>query len=135
MTQPLREQFIINRIESQLVLANRFFINNHGSEMSRSGNPDFVTIDRHGTFLGIEAKKAGEKPTVNQFRRAIEIIQSGGRYVVAYDGFDLDSVDERDGLETFCLPGLEIGAGEFDAHDSFRHPRGVGAIEVVARAV
>lgn len=104
-------------------------MNNHGTVMSRSGVPDIVTVDAQGTFLGIEVKTLGQKPTVNQLRRAAEILRSGGRYVVAYPDFDLRAVDAQS-LRTYAVANVEEIGVEFDLYETFT--TGDKTIELVA---
>src|SRR5699024_12420991 len=97
------------------------------------GTPDIITLDHDGTLLAIEAKSPGAKPKINQLRRAVEILASGGRYVVAY-GFDYDIVGAKrtagDGVETVAN-GQEVGEYEYDAYDAFTC-RQRGVVELVA---
>src|SRR5699024_12852904 len=73
----MKESTVVRDISRQLRHAKRFFVNNHGTIMSQSGVPDFITMDETTRFLAIEAKAPGQKPRVNQMRRALEILKSG----------------------------------------------------------
>ena len=98
--------------------------------MSRNGVPDIVTVDSAGRFLAIEVKTVGQKPTVNQLRRAAEILRSGGRYVVAYPDFDLSEVDSG-GVPAWPVESVEELGVEFVIYESFK-PRDA-TTELVAR--
>lgn len=125
----IREAQVVNLVANQCDRTGRFTINNHGTVMSRSGVPDIVTVDAQGTFLGIEVKTLGQKPTVNQLRRAAEILRSGGRYVVAYPDFDLGAVDAQT-LRTCMVRNVgELGV-EFELYETFT--TGDKTIELVA---
>lgn len=127
------EQLVVNDIVYELNRHGKWFVNNHGTVMGGGGTPDIITLDHDGTLLAIEAKSPGAKPKINQLRRAVEILASGGRYVVAY-GFDYDIVGAKrtagDGVETVTI-GLEVGESEFDAYDTFTS-RQRGVVELVA---
>lgn len=99
----MKEQIIVNYIESQLKNIKRYYINNHGSTFSKNGTPDFITLDKNNNFLAIEAKVPGKAPVINQWRRCIEILLSGGRFIVAQDDFDINKVDDNK------LPKVKIG--------------------------
>lgn len=111
--ETLKEQSVVNLIEAQLLSQQRYYINVHGSTFSANGTPDFITHDKNGVFIGIEAKAPKKSPVVNQWRKGIKILNSGGRFVVAQDDFDLQKLDEK------TLPkveiGGEIGESEFEA--------------------
>lgn len=109
----MKEEVVVRIIESQLNQANRSFNNLHGTMFSKNGSPDFVTLDANGRFVGIEAKARGRSPYVNQYRRAIEILLSKGRYVVAQEDFSLKALDE-DSIKKTKI-GSEIGISEFEA--------------------
>lgn len=99
----MKESVIVNYIENQLKLIKRYYINNHGSTFSKNGTPDFITLDKNNIFLAIEAKAPNKSPVINQWRRCIEILLSGGRYVIAQDDFDIKEVDNNK------LPKVKIG--------------------------
>lgn len=121
----MREEVVVKIIESQLNLAERAFNNLHGTMFSKNGSPDFLTMDISGRFVGIEAKAPGKSPYVNQYRRAIEILLSGGRYVVAQEDFLLENLDK--GKLKKLQIGSEIGISEFEAVDN----KIVGTTEIV----
>ena len=114
----IKEQAVVDLVTNQCDRAGRFHINNHGTVMSRSGVPDIVTVDSDGRFLAIEVKTVGQKPTVNQLRRAAEILRSGGRYVVAYPDFDLGAVDTSE-IAVWRVPGIDALGVEFELYDKF----------------
>lgn len=109
----MKEEVVVRMIEKQLNQSDRLFNNLHGTMFSKNGSPDFITIDKSGRYVGIEAKSPNKSPYVNQYRRAIEILRSKGRYVIAQDDFDLHLLDE-DKLKKIKI-GSEIGISEFEA--------------------
>lgn len=121
----MREEVVVQLIERQLHRAERAFNNLHGTMFSKNGSPDFLTMDASGRFVGIEAKAPGKSPYVNQYRRAIEILLSGGRYVVAQEDFKLEHLDQ-DLLKKLKI-GSEIGVSEFVATDH----KIVGTTEII----
>lgn len=107
----MKEQVVVNLIESQLKSAGRMYFNLHGSVYSNNGSPDFLTMDADGKFMGIEAKAPNKTPYTNQWRRAIEILLSGGRFFVGQHDFDIDKADK--GQFPMISIGREIGQSEF----------------------
>lgn len=130
---------VVAEIENTLKSIGRFYQNNHGSMLSsNAGLPDFTTLDDDGVFTGLEAKAPYAQPTVNQIRRALEIIQSGGRYMIAYPGFDAGVLHNRNSIthngdyHVIELTDICIGDTEFDiTHDmpSVTH----GVVELICR--
>lgn len=124
---------VVAEIENTLKSIGRFYQNNHGSMLSsNAGLPDFTTIDNDGVFTGLEAKAPYAQPTVNQIRRALEIIQSGGRYMIVYPGFDAGVLHNRNSITcdddyyVIELTDICIGDTEFDIiHDIPSVPHGV----------
>lgn len=114
----MKEELIVSRIENELNQAMRYFQNTHGTMFSKNGAPDFVTLDKNGRFVGIEAKAPNKSPYINQWRRCIEILLSGGRYIVAQDDFTLENMD--DCVIKDALIGCEIGYSEFIAADELK---------------
>ena len=123
----MKEEVVVNEIERQLNAKVRLYNNLHGTMFSKNGSPDFVTMDKTGIYLGIEAKAPKKSPAINQWRKAIEILLSGGRYVVAQEDFNLDKIDNRK-VKTVEI-GNEIGYSEFEAEDL----KIVGTTEVILR--
>lgn len=121
----MREEVVVKIIESQLNRAERAFNNLHGTMFSKNGSPDFLTMDASGRFVGIEAKSPGKSPYVNQYRRAIEILISKGRYIVAQEDFLLEDLD-RDQIKKLKI-GSDIGVSEFEAVDN----KIIGTTEIV----
>lgn len=121
----MKEEVVVGIIESQLNRSDRYFNNLHGTMFSKNGSPDFITVDSSGRLVGIEAKAPGKSPFVNQYRRAIEILLSKGRYIVAQEDFDLKKLDDRS-FKTYQI-GSEIGQSEFEAVDK----KIVGTTEIV----
>lgn len=117
----MREGQVVRLVSAQIDAAGRWSVNVHGTgHGSDDGAPDIVTCDAEGRLLGIECKAPGEAPRVNQWRHAIWMLLSGGRYVIAYDDFDLKKVD-KGGLPTVRV-GSDPVDGAFDASlDDKRH--------------
>ena len=107
----MKEQVVVDLIERQLKEVGRMYFNLHGSVYSNNGSPDFLTMDSSGRFTGVEAKAPGKTPYTNQWRRAIEILLSGGRFFVGQDDFDIERLD--DGSYPVIKIGREIGLSEF----------------------
>ena len=112
----MKEEVVVRLIEKQLASKSRLYNNLHGTMFSKNGSPDFITMDSTGRYLGIEAKAPKKTPYTNQWRRAIEILLSGGRYVVAQEDFDLNKIDSGT-LSSTVEIGSEIGYDEFLAED------------------
>ena len=107
----MKEQVVVDLIERQLRDVGRMYFNLHGSVYSNNGSPDFLTMDSDGRFTGIEAKAPDKSLYTNQWRRAIEILLSGGRFFVGQDDFDIDRLDKGD--YPIITIGREIGLSEF----------------------
>lgn len=115
----IREAAVVSHIEKQLKRRGTWFVNNHGSAFGSRGVPDFITVDDSGVLIGVEAKAPGALPYPNQLRQAIKIIQSGGRYVVAYADVDMDRVlCSPSDLPVFAMGG-QVGYSEMFAADIF----------------
>ena len=112
----MKEEVVVRLIEKQLASKSRLYNNLHGTMFSKNGSPDFITMDTTGRYLGIEAKAPKKTPYTNQWRRAIEILLSGGRYIVAQEDFDLNKVDSGT-LSSTVEIGSEIGYDEFLTDD------------------
>lgn len=109
----MKEQVVVNHIEAQLKAKQRYYINVHGSTYSQNGTPDFITQDKDGVFVGIEAKAPKKTPVINQWRHAIKILSSGGRFIVGQEDFDINKMD--DGKLPKVAIGNELGESEFEA--------------------
>jgi hypothetical protein len=109
----MKEQVVVNYIEAQLKAKARYYINVHGSTYSQNGTPDFITQDKDGVFVGIEAKAPKKTPVINQWRHAIKILNSGGRFIVGQEDFDINKMD--DGKLPKVAIGNELGESEFEA--------------------
>ena len=109
----MKEQVVVNYIEAQLKAKARYYINVHGSTYSQNGTPDFITQDKDGVFVGIEAKAPKKAPVINQWRHAIKILNSGGRFIVGQEDFDINKMDNSK-LPKVAI-GNVIGESEFDA--------------------
>lgn len=92
------EQKTNRDIDSNLKKDGRFYTNIHGSGMAKkNGVFDYVTLDKDGTFLGIEAKSSRGKVYPNQLRRCREILDKGGRAVIVYPSdFDIGAIDNHE---------------------------------------
>ena len=112
----MREIEVVKKVESQLKAKARYYNNNHGSVFSKNGTPDFITNDKDGYYLAIEVKAPKKTPYANQYRRALEILISGGRFVVAQDDFSLNKTDNHD-LPIVEIKEIEIGKTEFELLD------------------
>ena len=90
----------IRDIDNNLKKDGRFYTNIHGSGMAnKNGVFDYVTLDKEGKFLGIEAKSSRGKVYPNQLRRCREILEKGGRAIIVYPNyFDIKAIDSQ------CLP-------------------------------
>ena len=99
----MKESLIVKHIEKQFNSVNRFYVNIHGSYLSKNGTPDFITMDCDSNFVGLEVKNKDSFPTVNQWRKCIEILLSNGRYIVGKEDFDLSNMDNK------TLPIVRIG--------------------------
>src|SRR5699024_5607976 len=92
------EQKTNRDIDSNLKKDGRFYTNIQGSGMAnKNGVFDYVTLDKDGTFLGIEAKSSRGKVYPNQLRRCREILDKGGRAVIVYTSdFDIAAIDNHE---------------------------------------
>lgn len=109
----MKEQTVVNYIEAQLKAKGRYYINVHGSTYSQNGTPDFITQDNDGILVGIEAKAPKKTPVINQWRHAIKILNSGGRFIVGQEDFDINKMDK--GKLPKVTIGNVIGESEFEA--------------------
>ncbi|HDF3152060.1 MULTISPECIES: hypothetical protein [Staphylococcus] len=93
-----KENKTTSNIQRILKKNNRFFVNIHGSSYgSKNGMFDIVMLDKKGLFVGIEAKSSTGKPYPNQLRRCREILEEGGRAIIAYpDKFSLHEIDNHE---------------------------------------
>lgn len=107
----MKEQSVVDEIERQLKLNKRYYVNVHGSLFSTNGTADFLTHDKYGRFIGIEAKVDGKSPVINQWRKAMQMLNSGLRYVIAQSDFDLEKIDNN------SLPIVEMGNSPGDEFD------------------
>lgn len=89
----MKEQVVVDYVEKCLAYEDRYFVNVHGNRMTANGTPDIITCDSSGKLLCIEVKAPNQSPEATQWLRAIEVVYSGGRYVIAQDDFDLDLID------------------------------------------
>jgi superfamily II DNA or RNA helicase len=98
------EQDIVDYVQGELARRGIFYLNVLGSYMTtRTGQPDIVaSID--GQFVAIECKMTTETSTV-QFRRGLELIASGGRFIVANKDIDIDKMIAGS-LATFAVNPL-----------------------------
>lgn len=85
------EKKVVELIEWEVRHAGGYLINVHGSNFSSNGTPDIIAYV-NGHFLGIEAKKRHNKPSIAQYGHGLDIISSGGRFIIAYEDFDLQKI-------------------------------------------
>lgn len=80
------ESNIVQYVQGVIARAHGYFANFHGSQFTGSGTPDILScVD--GQFIGVEVKRHDDVPTVSQIRHGLSIVDSGGRFVVAYEDF------------------------------------------------
>ena len=89
----MNESSVVSFISKQLLVKRRYHINVHGSLFSKNGTPDIMTMDADGVMLGIEVKRPGNNVSPRQCSSALDIIDSGGRFIIGYPDFSLDDVD------------------------------------------
>lgn len=103
-------QSTVSKVENELSMHGAHYYNYHGSTFTTNGAPDILACIS-GQFYGIECKISYTQPYINQLRQAIYIIRSGGRYIVAKEDFEYDSVIGHK------IPSIKIansiGEGEF----------------------
>lgn len=87
----MKEQDVVDYIQGELARRGIFYLNVLGSYMTtNTGQPDIVAcID--GQFVAIECKLSTTVSTT-QFRRGLELISSGGRFIVANKDVDVDKL-------------------------------------------
>lgn len=100
----MKESKVVEHIVDWLNYKERWFINVHGSKYSKNGTPDIVTLDFDNRLLCIEVKAPKKTLRGNQWEKAIDVIFSGGRYIVGHYDFDLDKLDHA----VNDLPKIEI---------------------------
>lgn len=105
----MRESTVIQYIEDCLKYADRYYVNVHGSTAMKNGTSDIISCDSAGTLLCVEGKAPNAAPVATQWLRAIEVVYSGGRYVIAQDDFDLDDVDNHE-VKTISVPNDRVNA-------------------------
>lgn len=92
----MNEKQVVNCISKIFTKNNRQYFNIKGDAFgNKAGTPDFLTMDINGRFVGLEIKAPSGKPYPNQLRRGREILESGGRYVVAYPDFSIEDLDNE----------------------------------------
>lgn len=108
----MKEKNIIQYIEKTFKYYNRFYINFHGTNFGKVGVSDFITLDKDSVFTAIEVKTENTMPYANQYRRALEILSSGGRFIVAKQDFSIQNLDNH------TIPKiptqLVVGKSEYD---------------------
>ncbi|RIM32780.1 hypothetical protein BUY35_00390 [Staphylococcus cohnii] len=89
------EEKTIRDINNNLKKDGRFYTNIHGSGMAKkNGVFDYVTLDKEGKFVGVEAKSSRGKVYPNQLRRCRETLDKGGRVIIVYpNDFDIGAID------------------------------------------
>lgn len=98
-----REGRVVSAVERQLNARGRYFINNYAEGHTNSGVPDIVSVDADGKFLAIECKASSNEPTFTQYDHGLRLLKSGCRFIVAYEDFDIDTID-RGELQKTPLP-------------------------------
>lgn len=61
-----------------------------------NGTPDILTMDSEGKFVGLEVKSSKGHVYPTQLRRCREILESGGRYIIGYQDFSLENMDNHE---------------------------------------
>lgn len=92
------ENKTIKDITKEMKRKDRFFVNIHGNHMgNKNGMFDFIMVDKDGRFLGVEAKSSTGKPYPTQLRRCKEVLELGGRAVIAYpNDFNIEAIDKHE---------------------------------------
>lgn len=82
--------------------AGAHFVTKKGKEymirMSPKGVPDIIGLSKQGNFIGIEVKKKGNKPTVEQAQFLSYVNDSGGIGLLAYSIDDVQREFKARGL-------------------------------------
>lgn len=86
----------------------------HGSNITRNGTPDILGVGPSGEFVGIECKVSGGRMSINQWRRCLEILASGGRFIVACEDFSTDTLYGQGPFEV-----VHAVDDEFSLYDRF----------------
>lgn len=84
-------------------LGDRYYANQYGDGHVNNGVPDIFTLDKEGTFTGIECKDFGKEPVFTQLENGLRILESGGRFIVGYADFDVSAFDNKS-LPRVTLP-------------------------------
>lgn len=101
------EKQVESLVKKELKTYTNAIYNIHGTGMgSGDGTPDLFVPDPNGQFMGVELKAPQGKPYPNQLRRGLEIIQSQGRYIVAYADFKASN------LTNGAIPKIEYESEE-----------------------
>lgn len=108
----VRESAVVAWVESELRRVGAYFVNVHGSTFSSSGTADILAC-LDGNFVACEVKRSGNKPSIAQLGHGLEVLAAGGRFVVAYEDFEVDK------LLAGSLPCLSVGElDKFSAYDT-----------------
>lgn len=97
-------------------LGSRYYANQYGDGHVNNGKPDIFTLDKDGTFVGIECKDFGEEPVFTQLENGVRILESGGRFIVGYADFDLSAFDNKS-LPMVTLPSDYVELATFKLKD------------------
>lgn len=122
------EDLVVGRIENQLYSQKRWFNNNFGSNMAKAGVPDIITMDLDSKFLAIECKRDGETPSMNQWNHAFQIIESGGRCIIAQE--DVDLINESFPILEVQYDPNNIGYSSYNAWNTIKTLHGTHEIKL-----
>lgn len=107
-------------IESVLTQQGAWWVNIHGAGMGASGRPDLlVCLD--GRAVGIEVKRKHNHPTISQCREGMRLVRAGGRFLVAYEDFEVSCL--REGGLREILP-VQANDDEFSVFDKAKTMKG-----------
>ena len=128
-----KEDLVATRIMNQLDILQRWYNNNFGSPLAKSGVPDFITMDSNARFLAIECKREGKAPEMNQWKHAFEIIESGGRYLIAQE--DVDLIESDFPVLRVIYDKENIGQSSFNASKKFQTLHGTHEVVLVEKTI
>ncbi len=93
----MKETDLINLIEDYLTAKNIFHYRQNSGALKTerggfvrfgvSGSPDFVCVIK-GQYVGVEAKVGKNKLSENQMTFAENLVDAGGKYIVARDNLE-----------------------------------------------
>lgn len=124
-----KEDIVANRVINQLDFLGIWSNNNFGSPLAKSGVPDFITMDDKARLLAIECKRNGEAPEMNQWKHAFEIIESGGRYVIAQE--DIDLIKGEFPVLYVRYDKDDIGLSSYNASKDYQTLHGTHEVKII----